>query len=105
MMSIPPAVIRYRAVSMELAAYLDGRYVEMHILADTGKTIAIACDNDSIFAIQRHIEEIGRECPEIATWNRDGSCHESDQRSYEVAAPEGWPATSQGTVTTATAAP
>jgi hypothetical protein len=61
---------RYRAVSMELAAYLDGRYVEMHILTDTGKTIAVACPRDSIFAVQRQIERIGRECPEIATWSR-----------------------------------
>jgi hypothetical protein len=61
---------RYRAVSMELAAYLDGRYVEMHILTDTGESIVVACPKDSIFAIQRHIERIGRECPEIATWSR-----------------------------------
>jgi hypothetical protein len=64
----PPA--RYRAVSMELAVYLDGCYVEMHILTDTGETIAVACPQDSIFAVQRHIEQIGRECPEIATWSR-----------------------------------
>jgi hypothetical protein len=61
---------RVRAVSMELAAYLDDRYVEMHIVTDTGKTIAVACDADSIFAIQRHIEQMGRECPEIASWAR-----------------------------------
>jgi hypothetical protein len=59
---------RYRAVSMVLAAYLDGRYVEMHILTDTGKAIVVACDGDSIFAVQRHIEQIGRECPEISSW-------------------------------------
>ena len=60
--------VRYRAVSMELAAYLDGRYVEMHILTDTGETVSVVCNNDSIFSIQRHIEEMGRNCPEIATW-------------------------------------
>jgi hypothetical protein len=60
--------IRYQAVSMELAAYLDGRYVEMHILTDTGKSIVVACDRNSIFAVQRHIEQIGRECPEISSW-------------------------------------
>lgn len=62
---------RYRAVSMELAAYLDGRYVEMHIVTDTGEAVAIVCPRDSIFAIQRHIEEIGRDCPEIASWSLD----------------------------------
>jgi hypothetical protein len=41
----------------------------MHILADTGETI---CPTLSIFAVQRHIESIGRECPEIATWSRHG---------------------------------
>jgi hypothetical protein len=60
--------IRYRAISMEIAAYLDGRYVEMHILTDTGKAIVITCNGDSIFAVQRHIEQIGRECPEISSW-------------------------------------
>lgn len=64
-----PATIRYRAVSMELAADLDARNVEMHILTDTGKTIAIVCPRDSIFAIQKHIEQIAKACPEIATWS------------------------------------
>ena len=68
MMSIPTAV-RYRAVSMELAAYLDAHNVEMHILTDTGKTITIVCPHDSIFAIQKHIEQIAKACPEIATWS------------------------------------
>jgi hypothetical protein len=59
---------RYHAVSMEFAAYLDGRYVEMHIVTDTGETVAVVCPRDSIFAIQRHIERIGQDCPEIASW-------------------------------------
>lgn len=63
------APLRYRAVSMELAAYLDGHYVEMHIQTDTGQTICIACPRDSILAVQRHIEQMARDCPEIATWN------------------------------------
>jgi len=96
-MSIPPPQIRYRAVSMELAAYLDGRYVEMHILADTGQRIAVACDKDSIFAIQRHIEQMGRECPEIATWKT--VMNDNDQGSYEAATWEGWSATSRGAAT------
>jgi hypothetical protein len=53
---------------MELAAYLDGHYVEMHILTDTGKTITIVCERDSIFSVQHNIERMGRDCPEIATW-------------------------------------
>jgi len=61
---------RYRAVSMQLAAHLDGHYVELHILTDQGGSIAIACPRNSIFALQRHIEQIGRQCPEIAGWNR-----------------------------------
>ena len=69
-MNDQPPRNRYRAVSMELAAYLDGRYVEMHIVTDTGQAIAVACDADSIFAIQQHIEQMGRECPEIASWAR-----------------------------------
>jgi hypothetical protein len=48
---------------------LDARNVEMHILTETGKTIAIVCPRDSIFAIQQHIEQMGKACPEIATWS------------------------------------
>lgn len=70
-MKLPPATIRYRAVSMELAAYLDARTVEMHILTDAGETIAVVCARDSIFAVQKHIECIGSACPEIATWNEE----------------------------------
>ena len=77
--------IRYHATSMELAAYLDGRYVEMHIRTDTGQNIAVVCARDSNFAIQRHIEQLGRECPEISTW-RAGK-----QRRHEAAVSEGWP--------------
>jgi hypothetical protein len=60
---------RHRAISMELAAYLDAHTVEMHIVTDTGKTISIVCPRDSIFAIQKHIEQMGKACPEIATWS------------------------------------
>jgi len=60
----------YHAVSMELAAYLDGQYVEMRIATASGETIAVVCPRDSIFAVQRHIEQIGRDCPEIASWTR-----------------------------------
>jgi len=59
---------RYRAVSMELAAFLDGQYVEMRILTDSGTAITVACDGGSIFAVQRHIEQMGRDCPEISSW-------------------------------------
>jgi hypothetical protein len=62
---------RYRAVSMELAAYLDDRYVEMRIVTDTGEAVAVVCPRDSIFALQRHIERIRHDCPEIATWSHD----------------------------------
>jgi hypothetical protein len=70
-MTSADAAPRYRAVSMELAAYLDGRYVEMHITTDAGETVSVVCPRDSIFAIQRHIEQIGRDCPEIASWRGD----------------------------------
>lgn len=86
---------RYRAISMEIAAYLDERCVEMHVVTDNGETIAIACDKDSIFAVQRHIQQIGRDCPEIATWTTAGAnenLRESDQSSYDAAVSEGWPA-------------
>jgi len=56
---------------MELAAYFDTRNVEMHILTDTGETIAIVCARDSIFAIQKHIEQMTEACPQIATWSDD----------------------------------
>jgi len=64
---------RYRAISMELAAYLDEHCVEMHILTDDGQTISVACPTDSIFAVLRHIKRLGIDCPEIATWGTTGS--------------------------------
>ena len=104
-MSVPPPQIRYRAVSMELAAYLDGRYVEMHILADTGQSIAVACDKESIFAIQRRIEQMGRGCPEISTrktlMNGEGF-DDNDQSFYEASMSEGWSAMSRGAASIAT---
>src|ERR1700680_2541934 len=84
-MNPPTKPLRYLATSMELAAYLDGRYVEMHIRTDTGQNIAVVCARDSIFAIQRHIEQMGRECPEISTWQtemKDDSRRAHDQRPY-----------------------
>ena len=91
-MKPPTKPIRYLATAMELAAYLDGRYVEMHIRTDTGQNIAVVCARDSIFAIQRHIEQMGRECPEISTWQTEmnvDSRRAEDQRSYEAAVSEG----------------
>ena len=60
--------IRIRAIAMQLIADLDGRYVELHVVTDRGQTLAIACDNNSIFAIKQHIEQLSEECPEIASW-------------------------------------
>jgi hypothetical protein len=71
---------RYRAVSMELAADFDAHNVEMRILTDTGKTVAIVCPRDSIFAIQKHIEQMAKACPEIVTW--------SDQYRADLKGPE-----------------
>jgi hypothetical protein len=67
-MNTPQAQTRHRAATMELVAYLDERHVDMHIVTQTGETIAIACAKDSIFAVQRSIERMGRDCPEIAGW-------------------------------------
>ena len=62
-MNASPTQIRFRAVAMQLVADLDGRYVEMQVVTDTGEAVAIAREKDSIFAVQRHIEQMGRECP------------------------------------------
>jgi hypothetical protein len=68
-MNLPRANIRYRAVAMEFAADLDAHSVEMHVRTDTGKTIAVVCPRNSIFAVQKHIEQMGQACPEIAGWS------------------------------------
>ena len=91
----PPAKqIRYRAASMQLAAKLRGRYVEMRIRTDIGENITVVCARDSIFAVQQHIEQLRRECPEIATWQTvmqiDG-LRADEQSLYEAAVSEGWP--------------
>ncbi|MDX2027940.1 MAG: hypothetical protein SFW62_04835 [Alphaproteobacteria bacterium] len=80
---------------MGLAAHLDDQYVEIRILTDMGKKITIVCDKDSIFSLQQHIEHIGRSCPEISTWKSakdQKNLQNGDQRSYEAAMWEGWPA-------------
>ena len=61
--------VRYRAISMELAADLDAHTVEMHIVTDSSESIVIICPRASILAIQEHIEKMAKACPEIATWS------------------------------------
>ena len=60
--------IQFHAISMELAANLDERCVEMHIVTDKGEKVGGICPRNSIFAVQRHIELLGSQCPEIAEW-------------------------------------
>jgi hypothetical protein len=67
-MNASPTRIRFNTVAMQLVADLDGRCVEMHVITETGDAVTIACEKDSIFAVQRHIEQMGRERPEIASW-------------------------------------
>lgn len=67
-MRAPVPQFRFRAVSMEFAAQLDERRVDMLIVTADGTTIAVECPNDTIFEIERHITKIGRDCPEIAGW-------------------------------------
>ena len=70
-MTPAPVSLRFRAVAMEFAAYLDAHTVEMHILTDTGQNIAIVCPRDSIFTVQKQIAEMREACPEIATWSEE----------------------------------
>jgi hypothetical protein len=49
-MTIPHAQTRYHAATMELVAYLDEQRVEMHIVTETGETVAVACARDSKFS-------------------------------------------------------
>jgi hypothetical protein len=67
-MRTPLPQFRFRAVSMEIAAHLDERRVDMVVIADDGTTIAIECENDTILKIQRYIAQIALDCPEIALW-------------------------------------
>jgi hypothetical protein len=60
--------LRFLASSMELAAYLDEQYVEMHIATVDGKHVTVVCNRDSILKIERHIRDLAAECPQIGTW-------------------------------------
>jgi hypothetical protein len=60
--------LRFLASSMELAAYLDGQYVEMHIATPDGSSVTVVCNRDSILKIERHIRDLAAECPQIGTW-------------------------------------
>ena len=71
-MTPSPAILKYRAVSMELAVDFDARNVEMRIRTDAGRTISIVCSRNSILAVQKHIDQMAEVCPEIATWGEYG---------------------------------
>jgi hypothetical protein len=97
-MNVPPVQGKYHAVSMQLAGYSDERHIGVHILSDTGKTIAVTDDRDSIFAIQQHIAQIAWDCPEILTWKgvpNKRSHRDSNQDSAHAAVSEGWPVSSR----------
>jgi hypothetical protein len=66
----PVLTQRYRPISMQLVAYLDGHYVEMRIQTDDGTSIVVTCPAGSICDIQQHIEQIILQCPEILRWNK-----------------------------------
>lgn len=66
---------RFRALAMEFAAHLDEHFVELHIITDTGDSIAIACPSASIIEIQRHIDQLVRQCPEIVSWGNPKSAN------------------------------
>ena len=68
------ATTHYRAATMDFVVYTEEQRVEMHILTDKGETVAVTCAKELIFRVQRLIERMGRECPEIALWN-DVSLH------------------------------
>jgi len=92
-MGVSPKPLRCHAVAMDFAAYLDEHYVELRVRTATGKTIIVVCDKDSIFSIQRHIEQLGRACPEISSWRTSkdiDDLHGDNRRSYEAALWEGW---------------
>lgn len=83
----PTNQVRYHATSMELAAYLEQRYVEMRIRTDAGQSVVVVCPRDSIFAIKRHIEQIGQACPEIATWRtatQDNGVRADDRHAWRT---------------------
>lgn len=61
--------IRIRAVAVQLVSHLDGRYVDLTFFTDCGQTVSITCDNGAIFKIQRNIEQMARDCPEMASWD------------------------------------
>ena len=71
-MSVHPAPSHtYRAIAMELVAYLDEQFVELLIMTDSGESIAVACPRDSILSIQGHINQLVHECPEIESWGAE----------------------------------
>jgi hypothetical protein len=63
-----PLSIRLRAVAMQLFADPDGRNVEMHIVTDRGQTLVVACQNESLFAMQRALQQFNQDIPDISEW-------------------------------------
>ncbi len=92
-MRTPIPQFRFRAVSMELAAHLEERRVDMLIVTEDGTTLAIECGNDTILNVQRHIEQISRDCPQIASWGDAkpaASSQSNTENNYDAAVSEGW---------------
>jgi hypothetical protein len=61
-----PLRIRLRAAAMQLIADLNGRYVEMHIVTDRGQTLVVACDNQTLIAMQRELQQFNQDIQDIA---------------------------------------
>jgi len=61
-----PLRIRLRAVALQLIADLNGRYVEMHIVTDRGQTLVIACENQSLMAMQRELQQFNQNIQDIS---------------------------------------
>lgn len=85
-MRTPSPQFRFRAVSMELAAQLEDRRVDMLVVTADGTTIAVECANDAILKIQEHIAQILRQCPEIGRW----AAGTADETRFDAAVSEGW---------------
>ena len=80
--------INHRAISMCFVAYLDEHRVEIRIDTESGQMLAVSCPRASILHVQRSIERMGRDCPEIASWG-DGPADQIITLDDLLRAPDG----------------
>jgi hypothetical protein len=76
-MTIASTSARYRAISIDVVAYVGGSVVEAHIRTDTGKTIVLFCEANRVPAIRHRIDKMQHAFPGMIAMSSTAASEES----------------------------